>query len=217
MVFNTSEKVNISVQNVIINQVSVTKFLGIQISSDFKWSTQIESIIKNVNRGIFVLSQTSQVTDKNTNLLVFNAFTQSFISYGIIVWGREKGEKGLLMKLLRRQKKALRIVHHKSDRSASCRTLFKSYRILTVTSLYIYFSCIYARSKLSVSHHSYNTRHKTKCYDQNANSNSIDFISHSILCKIPDSIFKSTSMLSFKKQLKSFLLEHSFYSMDEFF
>ena len=51
----------------------------------------MQSILKNLNKGIFVLRQTAISLRKSYNVLVYNAFIQPFLSYGILLWGGSKG------------------------------------------------------------------------------------------------------------------------------
>ena len=213
--------VELSLNGILISQVTSTKVLGINISHNLKWCNHIESVLKQINRGIFVLKQTLMLLSKTHNMLVFNAFIQSFLSYGVIIWGNEEGNKSNMLKLFRKQKRAVRMINGITDSTTTCGGLFKSGNIMTLPCLFIYFSAIYAKvhlkqNKIS-SKHVHETRSKNKIFVPHQLKGSIEFQCVKIFNKIPSYLSNIKNVKMFKGKLKSYLINGEFYSMDEFF
>lgn len=211
---------DICVNNVKVQPVKSTKFLGITLASNRSWKSHICNIIKKLNRGIFVLRQTISTLGRKNNLLVFNAFIQSYLSYGISLWGSEEGNATILLNLFRKQKRAIRMMNNIWDRRISCRGLFKKDRILTLASLYIYSLAVFAKRNLSSetcdSIHGYNTRTKTNLHTKAYKKGNIRGYSVSVFNKLPRNLREIENFRSFKRHLKDYLIERECYSLKEF-
>ena len=106
----------------------------------------------------------------------------------------------------------------------SCRQLFKELNILTLVSLYIMEVICYIRKHhqfvdLNSNIHAYNTRRKLVIHIQSYNTDlfkrSVISMSTKLYNKLPGYIKEIDSYKTFKKELKSLLLLHSFYSVEE--
>jgi hypothetical protein len=110
-------------------------------------------------------------------------------------------------------------------RNLSCRQIFKGYNILTVACLYILEIVCYVKKctdslEQNVHFHNYDTLRKLDLHVQFCNT---DLFRRSAvntrirLCnKVPDHIHKLEKNKLFERELRSFLLQHAFYSVDEF-
>jgi hypothetical protein len=107
----------------------------------------------------------------------------------------------------------------------SCRQIFKELRILTIASLYILEVLSYLRRhhqflQLNSNIHTYNTRRKMDIHIQSYKTDlfkrSAVNMGSKLYNKLPDYIKKLESYKHFRKELKSFLLLHTFYSVEEF-
>jgi hypothetical protein len=107
----------------------------------------------------------------------------------------------------------------------SCRQLFKELNILTLVSLYILEVICYIRKHHQIVEiisniYTYNTQRKMDIHIQ---SYSTDLYKRSVINmgtklynKLPSYIKEIDSYKTFRKKLKSFLLQHTFYSVEEF-
>jgi stress-induced morphogen len=143
------------------------------------------------------------------------------LKYGIIFWGGESGST----QVLKIQKKVLHVIKS-INRQQTCRDIFKKYKILTVTSLYLLEVLRYMK-KYNVNimqnqHiHDYNTRGR---HDLHVTLCNTAFFKKSVVNRsikvyntLPDSIKTLDSFKAFKSKLKLFLLDHPFYPMNEFY
>ena len=130
----------------------------------------------------------------------------------------------LTSKILRIQKRVIRLITGVNPRTP-CRWLFKETNILTVVSLYILEVISYLRRhhqfvELNSNIHTYNTQRKKDIHIQSIKTDfykrSVVDMGYKLYNKLPDYIIEIESYKTFRKELKSFLLRHTFYSVEEF-
>ena len=106
-----------------------------------------------------------------------------------------------------------------------CRQLFKELNILTIVSLYILVVISYFRRhhqfvQLNSNVHTYNTRRKRDIHIQSYKTDlykrRVVNMGSKLYNKLPDYIKEIESYKTFRKELKSFLLQHAFYSVEKF-
>lgn len=218
---NNKQDIAVKYENNYIEPCNSVKFLGVNIDSDLKWGSQIDHIARCLNKSIYSLRQLSSFLPKSTLKLVYYGYVYPHLTYGIMSWGT--ANKSSLERVLIQQKRALRIICGLGYRE-SCREHFRREEILTVPSLFISAISIYVFKNpyLFSSHtHSYDTRnkhelvapaHRLALFDKSLLS-----LGPKIFNKLPDAIKNCTTFRSFKRNLKSFLVEKTFYTLNEFY
>ena len=216
------EKPKVTINKTELNYITQTKFLGIHITESLKWNFHANTLASKLCKVLYMIKSLREtLSTYMTRNLYFTKF-QSILRFGILLW-RGVGGK-LNRKIFILQKRAIRVMAGVNSRT-SCRPLFKELNILTLSSLYILeVTCFlkkYNQSlELNANIHNHNTRrkmdihiksHRTKLY-----KNSIVNMGSTIYNKLPDHMKEIDSYEVFKKQLKSFLLLHTFYSVEEF-
>jgi len=145
---------------------------------------------------------------------------ESLVRHGIIFW-RVENESVSIFKL---QKKMIRTMCG-VGKSTSCRQLFKDCKILTVTSLYVFeVLCFLKKYKSAIQNnvqiHDHNTRTNMNLYIKTCNINlyikSVINMGIRLHNKVPNNIRKLEENKPYKRELKSFLIEHTFYSLEEY-
>ena len=149
-----------------------------------------------------------------------HVYDNTHLKYGITLWGGDPQSE----KIFRLQKKVIRIMC-KADQLTSCRHLFKGLGILTLPCLFISEMLCwvkYRREKLLCNSdlHDYNTRHSTDlhtrtCRTNIAKNNGIN-LGIKLYNKLPNFIWQVVPKHKFKTSVNKFLLQHVFYSLDEF-
>ena len=217
----------LTINNSRINKTDQTKFLGLIITPNLTWKNHILHVIKKINPGIAMLYKLRSTLPTPALLQIYFSLIHSHLSYAILIWGGSP--QNLMTRLLKLQKKAIRIIAHKSPRT-SCRPLFKHYKILTVISLYILESSCFAKKALSNKNnssvqsiynvHSYNTRQVNNIYLHNTNHNQrkfdINFRSAVIYNKLPSYLKQISNIRKFRQETKKFLLDNTMYSIKEY-
>jgi hypothetical protein len=147
---------------------------------------------------------------------------QSHLSYGIILWGNSSQYN--IQRVLLLQKKAMRVICG-LQYSESCKHAFKNMQILTVTGMYIYNLLVYFKMhsndfKLNAVDHTYETRnktgflrplkHRTALFEK-----SVTYSATRLYNMLPINV-KCLGLNDFKSKLFTFLVNHSFYCLNEF-
>jgi len=136
------------------------------------------------------------------------------IRYGIILWGEERKS----VKILQIQKRVLHSIKE------SCRSVFKQLKFLTVTALYIFEVLIYIKKIMYLRRNSGIYECNTRRCDFHVPSCNTSLFKTSVMNtgirlynKMPTRIKQLDRFRDFKRKLKLFLLDHPFYSLNEFF
>lgn len=203
-----------------IKTTNQIKFLGVTLSDILSWEQHIKTLSSKLTKICYQLLQCRMIVDSQHVLrtIYFSNF-QSISEYGIIFWGKTSA----LNRIFIIQKRAIRIMT-KSKSRASCRELFKSLNILTMPCLHIYKCICFVRDNIHLFSnndiHYHNTRNKSQLripqhrltvFQQGAYYTCVSFYN-----KLPPAIKNLSSTNSFKHSLKSFLIENSFYSCNEY-
>jgi len=153
--------------------------------------------------------------------MIYFAYFHTVMEYGIIFWGVSVESK----RIFQQQKRIIRIMTGSASR-ISCWTLFWKMETLTLTSQYILFLMRFFSSNLEIytfntSVHNINTRLKLKLhkpiaklamYQRGACYNSIN-----IYNKLPHDLAELLlNKKRFLLQLKKYLTDKSFYSLEEY-
>ena len=127
--------VNVKIEGKMIENVKVTKFLGIMIDCNLSWGPHIEYIRKKIAKGIAVIAKTRKTLNSNALVTLYYSFIYPYIHYAIELWGA--APKTNLLPILLLQKRVLRLISFENYR-ASSQPLFESHRILDIHKVYIY-------------------------------------------------------------------------------
>ena len=154
--------------------------------------------------------------------MVYFSYFHSVMSYGIIFWGNSH----LSSNIFKIQKTVIRIITNKSKRD-SCRQLYKQLQILTLPSQYILSLLVFVAKNrdlfLSNSKiHDINTHNN---YNLHLPTTNLTVVQKGVLysgSKIHNHLPPYIKALSndlklFKSKLKNFLMEHTLYSLEEFY
>jgi len=152
---------------------------------------------------------------------VYFSYFHSIMLYGIIFWGNSCVSKDIF----KIQKRIIRILTNTPNQD-SCRPLFKQLQILTLPSQYLYSLLVFViknRDLFSLNSDIYNLNTRSKNNLHLASTN-LTMIQKGVLHSgsrffnyLPSQIINlSGDLKSFKRKLRKFLIEHTFYNLDEF-
>lgn len=197
-----------------------TKFLGIHIDSNLKWSTHIDAICKKLSGSYFALSRVRNSLPLRSILNIYYSLVYSHLSYNILLWGNSSE----ISRVFVLQKRILRMIFNIEPRS-SCRPVFIENGLLTVASIFILKCLVYTKenenkfTKLSC-FHSYGTRNERLLCIPKHNTSRFEFSPMYQCIKIfnhlPNSL-RSLKLNEFKKAIKIILVSKCFYSVAEYF
>lgn len=199
---------------------SDTNFLGITLDEHINWSKHIEQLCCKLRQSCFAITILKNNLDQSSLINIYYALFYSKVSYNIIVWGQCSDIKRVFVL----QKRIIRTIFNMKPLD-SCRATFKKNKILTLVCIYLYKILCYihnARNNLKIhsDNHMYLTRNRRNLYIEKYN---LSLYKKSPVCagrylynKLPMVIKECNSIYIFKKKLKEFLYENSFYSLEEY-
>ena len=85
-------------------------YLGLQISSDMKWSTHINKVARKAQSTLGFLRRNLRHCTENCRKTAYIAMVRSVMEYGSTIW--DPYQKGDIIKLERIQRKAIRFIKH---------------------------------------------------------------------------------------------------------
>src|SRR5436190_24130097 len=93
-----------------------------------------DALCNKLSSALFAIRRTKTISTKEATRTAYHALFESYVRYGIIVWGASANKH--LERVLVLQKKALRIMADLKGHE-SCREVFREWRIMTVINVYI--------------------------------------------------------------------------------
>ena len=124
------------VNNVSLERVDYTKFLGIVIDSGLTWSMHTLAVQNKVAQGTAILFRTRKFLNKCTLLMLYYSLIYPHLMYGVEVWG--KCSPLYLNKIIKAQKRAVKALTFSKLRDPSA-PIFRNLELLTFSKIYVYF------------------------------------------------------------------------------
>lgn len=216
-------QLNFTINGNNIEQVDNATLLGVKLDSNLHWKYHIECIGNKLCRFAYALNELKRTTDTNTARIAYLAYAQSWLRYGIPLWGNSTD----VPKLLTLQKKCIRILAN-IDQMTSCKPFFKEFNILTVTSLYILETCKLVRNNLNLfikSDDNYtgamNLRKRNKFVLPKTSMTLVGSGPYSMAIKLynslPNYIREIDNYNKYVKCLNNYLIEKCYYKLNEFY
>lgn len=205
----------------VVEACTAVRFLGVTIDASLKFAPHVESVCKKMSSGIFVLKSLSKFCDSGVLLLAYYGIIYPLMSYAVAVWGHENSRTLFVFKL---QKRAIRTVFKKPHKF-SCKLLFQEHNILTFPCIYIFNTLVFVHKHQSLFQkcsdvHKCNLRNKAQlCIPKHKTSffkHHLEYNGVTLFNALPNQIKTLTDNVMFRKRVKNFLLDKSFYSIREY-
>ena len=225
MIFTHSKKtsdLNLVINNIPLQRVYCTKFLGVQLDSKLTWNNHIIYIKGKLARGVGILRKARIKLNPSTLLSLYYSFIYPYINYCLEVWGNLSTDK--LFCLLRIQKQCVRLISNIGYLDHSL-PFFKSLCVLPIDLLYdmkvLIFIYKYKNNILprmfndyfvfNANVHNYNTRNR---HLMRTVLSRTDFRSKTLRCSLPSIYNKYVNLVDFnlkyqrfKKSVKELLMK----------
>jgi hypothetical protein len=114
-------------------EVDMVKFPGLQLDNRLMYKAHIDSLLHKLTTVCFLMRKLYYILNINGLKIVYYAYYQSPVKYGIIYWGNTADSN----KVSVLQKKMIRIMLGVGP-THSCRKLFKQLNILPIPCVYIF-------------------------------------------------------------------------------
>ena len=129
------EELEIKINNVSIQRVTETKYLGIIIDHKLQWKAHIEHVSKKLAKSMWAICRIRDYADLKILNMIYYALAYPHIQYCITTWGG--AAKTHLNMLLVKQKRLLRVMLNKPFDEPS-KPLFVKMEILPLDGVYRY-------------------------------------------------------------------------------
>lgn len=202
-----------------IDHKTAVRFLGVHIDSRLRFETHIEALNKHLSQGCYIVKSILHELGKHTARVAYYALMESHIRFGIAFWGFSTQASVRSVFVL--QKRALRYLCRVGSRE-SCRPLFVREQILTVPCIFILevASLIFGKFRDFSREDRYNFRNHTlplPIPKLQLTKHSVIYEGIKIFNNLPNDIKSITGYRGFRVQLKRYLLDKAFYSLQEFY
>ena len=111
-------KINIRIENVILETVEVSKLLGVNIDCCLAWSNHLEILANKISKKLGVLKRLKPFMSGDALLKVYNCIIFPHFNYCYTVWSGAKHSSNI-DRLLKLEKRAARIILNVSEYSFS--------------------------------------------------------------------------------------------------
>lgn len=201
----------ISVNNLLISLTRSIKYLGVFIDSYLRWNIHVNNIITKIRGLMFKFYQCRQILPLSHLKILYYAFIESIMQYGIIGWGGVR--KTYLIPLEIIQKKILKIIYFKSFRYPT-EQLFSELNILNLRQLYAKSILLFLfRNKQYVIriNHEHNTREQDAAHltiprtHKSIGQRYFVYFGPKLLNILPISLINIKTKHLFKKKLKAWI------------
>ncbi|KAI5734672.1 hypothetical protein M8J77_009335 [Diaphorina citri] len=200
------------------NPASV-RFLGVLLQPNLCWDSHMENIAKKMNSNIFLLRNLAESVSRNVLKIAYFGLIHPHLTYAVMAWGHS----AIKDRAFSLQRKAIRVVYGLGYRD-SCDHAFRDLGILTFPCLFIYECLIYIKKNENEfprqrNMHSHNTRHTNDIRPEftrlTKNQCGTKYWCAKFYNKLPG-LIKDSPLPTFKKHVKEFLINKTFYNFDEF-
>ncbi|XP_061729284.1 uncharacterized protein LOC133534207 [Cydia pomonella] len=216
---------SVAAEQTALQMVQSARLLGFQIDSGLTWDQHIDDICSRLGRACFALRRLASTASRSVVLSCYFATVHSLITYGVELWARAADAD----RVFRMQKRAIRAIAGVPD-DVSCRELFKELDILPLPCEHIFQVALFtyknydafrqrgvnesrAMRSNKLAHLLVTPAHKLRRSEK-----SVYISGPSVYNRLPDTIKKdATSAVVFKAKLRKWLLNHLFYSVNEFY
>ena len=211
---------NLKMNNVTIERVSIFDFLGLTISETLDWSHHLNKISSKISKVIGVMKRIKRYISKETLRTIYNALIQPHLYYAILTWGFSS------TRIFKLQKKAIRLITGAKYNSHTD-ILFKDLGILKVQDVFIlqcakfYYKFVHNNLPLyfknffhrNIDIHDHNTRNRGQLhlfqFNNSTTQNCIRFNIPNLINNFPSNVkekIETHSLSGFTRYLKMYLI-----------
>lgn len=203
-----------------VMEVSHAKYLGVIIDDKLTWSDHLDKLCCKLSSALYVLRRLKQISSDETMRTAYFALFEAHIRYGLPVWGNTS--KTNTQRVLILQKRAMRILAGLGPRE-SCRAAFCQFKVLTVVSIFILETALYAKRQnlqRGSDIHNHNTRrannitlpiHHLSLYEKQPT-----YMGAKFLNILPEEVKNATCEKKNRKNIVNWLQERPCYTVEEF-
>ena len=224
LIFTNKRNTNaqIYLNNILLNRLSQTKFLGVILSDNLKWNKHVDVVLAKTSKNIGIMAKLRHLLPSELLRSLYMTLVQPYINYACLVWAGMT-YTSLIESILTIQKKFCRIMTF-SDFKAHAMPLFQQLNIMTVYQIYAYQlaqfcfklfnnllpSNLFKHPATNDNIHLHDTRQRLNIHVNYCRTTlrqrTVEFQVPLFWNKIPHEIKESKSLGMFKTKIKPFIL-----------
>ena len=209
----------LNINNLPLELVEDTKFLGLIVQSDLKWNQHIKILTNKLHKYSSIIYLIKHCLDMNSLKQIYYGLVYSFLVYANVIWGKSPMQH--LKPLITAQKRIIRTIMNR-DRLHHTNLDFYNLGFLKFQDIITYFASIFVFKSLNEFAHPFNyfnttgnEHHYNLRNSQNLrppltlslqSQSSPSYYCCSIWNNLPEHIKNRTSVASFKFGMKQHLL-----------
>ena len=139
-------KLDLRINNNIINETDKFNFLGLHINSRLTWDSHIKEVSTKIIRTTGIIKKLQLTFPKNILLSIYNSLILPHINCCILSWGYNSNKIFML------QKKAIRAINS-AGYNAHTEPLFKLYNLLKVEDIYKFRLLVFIITRFMIKRH----------------------------------------------------------------
>ena len=220
---HTTEDVHITINNVKIDRVYVTKFLGVMIDHNLNWKEHIDVINSKISKSIAIIYKASKILKTASLYTLYCSLFLPYLNYCAENWGNTYESN--FSKLFLKQKRVIRIIS-KAEFRDHTNPLFKNLKILKLNDLIKLRSAIFmykankntlptnlqSMFKENTVNKNYNFRNKQEYFHKYVRTKQkqmcLSVLGIKLWNSLDNEIKKSKTIYSFKSKYKYYLLNN---------
>lgn len=216
---NKTSKLFFTHRQVESSEVSPTaKYLGVVLDSKLSWEGHVDCLAKKIAKNIYLIRKLSGLLPADVMLMTYYSLVESHMRYALLVWGHSSHAT----RIFALQRRVVRILVGRGYRD-SVRDVFARLGILTLPSMYIYYCLLMTKQDGDCPLRGDIHQHNTRCRDRidlpfirlSSSRYSKNYYGSVFMNKLPRKI-ASLPFIKFKRTIKDFLVNKSYYDTDEF-
>lgn len=210
----------LSLKGLNLTNVDHTKFLGTTLDKHLSFVNHIDSVCSHLQRAFFAIVTLKNSLKQEDLLNVYYSLVYCHLNYNVQIWGQSVESNRVFIL----QKRIIRLMYN-IQQFESCRNVFKTNNILTLTSIYLLKILTYIHINknkylLNSDFHKHETRLKDVFRLKKPNhtfyKKSPIYAGCDLYNKLTPFYKSIGSVKTFKIRLKTLLSQNSIYNIDEF-
>ena len=208
----------IKIENLNLSRCMNTNFLGINITHNLSWNLHLKILNNKINKIRGILYVTKEFLNRSSKLTIYYALVYPNLTYGNIIWG--KAPKSKLNNLIISQKKVVRAIAGVT-RGEHTNSLFIELGLLKINEINIFITCTFVFKSINGLIRPANYFHENFDHDHNLRRRELlrpPFVSTTqsqstpkyygclMWNSLPQDILSVSSLFTFKRKLKLYLL-----------
>lgn len=207
------EHLPLTINNDVIKRSNYEKYLGLWVDDKLTWKNHIDHVKTKVASVLGAIHKAAGCIPKKIRYIIYNSLVKSHLEYLIEIWG--SAAKTNLNPLQRTQNMLIKTLFHYKY-STPTKTLYEKSKLLNLTQLYTYSTCVLIKNITSHAIQSniqlhrkkitHNLRNKYKLELKTARTNygkkTLLFEGAQLFNRLPDDIKNCDNIKAFKIKLK---------------